>query len=94
MTDRRSDAWEEEDDGRTIADMSGVSRRNLFGFNLPKNAPAPPNSAAQDRGNVPELTRGERMAAVWGALKATLLIGSVYAVILGAAIWLMIRFWR
>ena len=41
MSDRRHDDF--EDDGRTVADMSGVTRRNIFGFdpNALRSRPKP-----------------------------------------------------
>ena len=74
-----------EDDGRTIADMSGVSRRNLFGFDpnslrsaaeVEKARPHEPVRAAEDDG----LSRKERLWAILGALKAILLVGLCFAV--------------
>ena len=79
MSRENKDAF--EDDGRTIADMSGVSRRNLFGFVPRGNAPAPvarPESDAPS-GDV-AFTRKERVWAILGALKAVLLIGLCFAV--------------
>ena len=70
-----------EDDGRTIADMSGVTRRNLFGFVPRENDSAREkhfnNSSASDNST---LTRKERLWAIFGALKAVLLIGLCFAV--------------
>ena len=70
-----------EDDGRTIADMSGVTRRNLFGFVPRENGPAkedhPENAAAGDSST---FTRKERLWAILGAMKAVLLIGLCFAV--------------
>ena len=74
-----------KDDGRTIADMSGVSRRNLFGFD--PNALRSAASAEQTRPNEPVraadgdgLSRKERLWAILGALKAILLVGLCFAV--------------
>ena len=83
MSERKRDEF--EDDGRTIADMSGVSRRNLFGFdpNSLRSAPgaegqrpSEPVRAAEDDG----LSRKERLWAILGALKAILLVGLCFAV--------------
>lgn len=68
-----------EDDGRTIADMSGVERPSLFGH-IPgidddrRPAPRRPSDVQED------LTPEERKWAVLGALKAALSIGMVYLV--------------
>ena len=69
-----------EDDGRTIADMSGVTRRNLFGFVPRLNDQArhePLNNASS--GDSSTLTRKERIWAILGAMKAVLLIGLCFA---------------
>ena len=59
MSERKRDEF--EDDGRTIADMSGVSRRNLFGFDpnslrsaagVEQQRPNEPVRAAEDDGLV------------------------------------------
>ena len=88
MSDRRHDDF--EDDGRTIADMSGVTRRNLFGFDpnalrsRPDASPrqGQPVSASEDDG----LTRQQRLWAILGAMKAILLIGLCFAVGMAAVI--------
>ena len=83
---RRRDSW--TDDGRTVADMSGVLR--------PGEAPAPPRPPA---GNPPppwedsSLSREARYAAVRGALGAALLIAAVFIGGLGLLIWLLLRLW-
>ena len=80
-----------EDDGRTVADMSGVSRRNLFGFDpnalrsaadVEKARPSEPVRASEDDG----LSRKERLWAILGALKAILLVGLCFAVGMALAI--------
>ena len=78
MSKENKDAF--EDDGRTIADMSGVTRRNLFGFVPRMNDPAryePSNSVSSADSST--LTRKERIWAILGAMKAVLLIGLCFA---------------
>ena len=85
----------DDDDGRTIVDMSGVERPSMFGH-LPKsNKPDPVFSAPEDK--KPErpwedkgFNRGERRAAIGGALSAALLIGLAYIVGLGLLIVLLL----
>ena len=86
----KKDDFYEEDDGRTIADMSGIERQPTF---LPhfhrkrSDFSAPDAPRANDRpweSAAGELTREERNAAIHGALKAGLLIAGVY--ILAAAL--------
>ena len=83
MSERKRE--ELEDDGRTIADMSGVTRRNLFGFDpnalrsaagMEKNRQSGPVSPAEGDG----LSRKERIWAIMGAMKAILLVGLCFAV--------------
>ena len=82
----------EDDDGRTIVDMSGVERPSMFGhlpkrenpvFSKPKEKPERP---WEDSG----YNRSERRSAVLGALSASLLIGLAYIVGLGALIAILL----
>lgn len=88
MSDRRHDDF--EDDGRTIADMSGVTRRNLFGFD-PNALRSRPDASLRQEGPVSAsegdgLTRRQRLWAILGAMKAILLIGLCFAVGMAAVI--------
>lgn len=71
------------DDGHTIADMSGVERRRLFG-GRPRQPETPPQSSSlaerQEQRETVMLTREERLWAVLGMLKAVLLVGLCFAV--------------
>ena len=87
----------EDDDGRTIADMSEVRRRNLF---IPQTNPRMEESKRGDRivesgasKNTP-LNRKETRSFIFGALSAGLLIALVFIVALGLAIALMLFFWN
>ena len=89
MSRENKDAF--EDDGRTIADMSGVSRRNLFGFVPRDNAPVTKiNSVNTSAVESSTLTRKERIWAILGSLKAVLLIGLCFAVGLAVVILMFI----
>jgi hypothetical protein len=89
----------EDDDGRTIADMSGVSRPRLI---LP-GTPQPPAPPAAPRPEETEnrpweaqkdvMSREERRWYILGALKAALLIALVFIIGLGIVIALMIWGW-
>ena len=82
-----------EDDGRTIADMSGVVRPNLV---APRRSERPERRGPERRDDRPgesPFTPRERRIAAWAALKASLLIGMCYIVGLGAAILIMIWIW-
>ena len=87
----------EDDDGRTIADMSEVRRRNLF---IPQTNPRMEESKRGDRkvesgaSPNPPLNRKETRSFIFGALSAGLLIALVFIVALGLAIALMLFFWN
>ncbi|MCH5201116.1 MAG: hypothetical protein J1F60_09160 [Oscillospiraceae bacterium] len=85
----------DDDDGRTIADMSGVGVPSpVFGGFGKRNV-------TQEEGEQPrkpemqpfEMTRKERKMYIWGALGAALLIAGVFIVGLGLAILLMVLAW-
>ncbi|MBQ1576889.1 MAG: hypothetical protein IIZ83_07995 [Oscillospiraceae bacterium] len=88
MSDRRHDDF--EDDGRTVADMSGVTRRNIFGFdpNALRSRPEAPSGQGQSVSSSEGdgLTRRQRLWAILGAMKAILLIGLCFAVGMAAVI--------
>ena len=72
-----------DDDGRTVADMSGVG-----GF----EPTAPLSPGARD---VREEIGGEeeRRMVILGTLKAGLSLGAVYVIVFGIVIALMVFFW-
>lgn len=95
----KKDAFYEGDDGRTIADMSGIERQPTF---LPhfhrkrSDFSAPDAPRANDRpweSAAGELTREERNAAIRGVLKAGLLIAGVYILAAAALIVAMQLLW-
>ena len=85
-----------EDDGRTIADMSGVSFPAAPDFSRPPKPEAGP-AAGEPRPERPwedrTFSREERRAVVFGALKATLLIAAAFLLGLGAVTWLLLALW-
>jgi len=96
----------EDDDGRTIADMSGVERPGMFGHlprsfhNEQKNRAdsdrdAAPHAAPGGAGEVeqPPFTRRERFKYTWMALKAGLLVALVYIIGCSAVVALLYLFW-
>ena len=87
---RKHDSF--EDDGRTIADMSGVGPSPML---FPRMA-APPPVPANDRPweQEPEWTAKEKFWAVLGVLKATLLIAGVYLAGLGVLLAALFLLWR
>ena len=78
--------WD-DDDGRVIADMSGIERSGLI---VPKIRG---RKSSAERKNESEFTPQERRMYALGALKAALLIALAFIVGLGAAIWLMLLAW-
>ena len=84
----------DDDDGRQIADMSGVERPNLFNV---RTAPKTEKSEnAEESPAKPEwenpassMPKDDRRAFIWGALSASLLIALAFLVGLGIVILLI-----
>ena len=70
-----------EDDGRTIADMSGIG-------------PAPTLRPHRRKADAPDWTPKEKFWAVMGVLKATLAIAGVYLVGLGVLLAVLFLLWK
>ena len=86
----------EDDDGRTVADMSEVHRRNVF---LPRGtlqeSPKHENENNESTSNQnPPLNRKETRSFIMGALSAGLLIALVFIIGLGLAIAIMLLIWN
>lgn len=79
-----------EDDGRTIADMSGVEHPSLFGH-LPRKKRSDPE--AHENSEQPTMTKEQNRAYIGGALLAGLLIALVFIVAGAIAIALMLAVW-
>ena len=97
---RRNERIYEDDDGRTVADMSGLEpqpmliprshkRRDRADFREPDAPEA--NDRPWDTSD--ELNREERNAAIGGALKAGLLIGFTFLIAGAVAILAMQVLW-
>lgn len=93
----------EEDDGRTVADMSDLQRSTFLGGWRPIGGSAVPEKPERPDENQSSkrrpweddsLTKEERRMYVLGAMKATLLIGMVYVVGGGLLIALLLALWR
>ena len=82
-----------DDDGRTIADMSGLERPNIIMPQFGRRKVKSKTKAASDGDNT-GLNREERRSYIWGALSAALLITAIFIVVFGVAIWLMLTVWR
>ena len=87
----------DDDDGRTIADMSGISRQPLI---LPKfsqfkkNNENPSDEKEEKPWEDNSFSKKERRSFVFGALGAAVLVGTVFAVAFLALILLMVFVWR
>ncbi len=85
----------DDDDGRTIVDMSGVERPSMFGH-LPKSEKKNPVFSAPEEKKPDRpwedhsFSKSERRAAIRGALSAALLIGLAYIVGLGLLIAILL----
>ena len=86
---RKHDSF--EDDGRTIADMSGIGPAPTLRPHPRKPAATPEPANDRPWEQPSEWTRKEKFWAVLGALKATLLIAGAY--LLGLAALLAVLFW-
>lgn len=99
MSDKRK---YEDDDGRTIADMSDVTRgpfggsfRPLTGHEHRKKNYSMSESKQEERPwEKSDLTVKERLMYTLGALKAALLIGFAYIAGLGLLVILILLLWR
>ena len=80
-----------DDDGRTVADMSGIERQPLIIPRFKKR-----RSASTEEENQPEiqLTKQERASYAFGALSASLLIAAVFVVVFAVVIFLLVMFWK
>lgn len=84
----------DDDDGRTIADMSGVGNPSpIFGGYIEHKTEQTEQQDERPEMQPFDMTRKERGAYILGALGAALLIGMVFMVGLGLAILLMILVW-
>ena len=91
----RNERVHEDDDGRTIADMSDVARPGMLGFrkgNRPSAEPVPQQSSADEpwRDAEPIMTPEERRWYILGAMKAALLIGLAFLAGLGLIVLLFL----
>lgn len=75
------------DDGRTVADMSGVSQQKTPFSRIT-------GQDSQTGGKESSYTKRERWWVAMGALRAALLIGLVFAVGLGLVIVFLVFIWH
>ena len=84
-----------EDDGRTIADMSGVERPSLFLFRFPskKGKTEEKNNEETDDLSRPVMPKGQTKSYMLGTVMAALLIAGVFILAGAAVIALLIAIW-
>ncbi len=68
------------DDGRTVVDMSGVERQNVFLPRMPEKKKEDPAGTWQGReeSNEEKMSRQDRRAYFFGAMGAALLVAGVF----------------
>ncbi len=84
----------DDDDGRSIADMSNVGQPNLFTFRNPKDKNEQAQTPDEDQSErpwekKPEMPKEDRRAYVLAAVLTALGVGAVFLVGLGLIIWLL-----
>ena len=86
----------DDDDGRTIADMSGVGRPELLSFRREGERPDPrPEQPTEEYGDFgPFQDKAERRMYILGALRAALLIALAFIAGLGLIVALMLLIWK
>ena len=93
MTKRSYD----DDDGRVVADMSGLERQPMLLPRLPKrkkeNAATTPEDAGSQQPEL-QLSAEERRSYMAGAVGAGLLIAGIFIAAGAVAIALLLFFWR
>ncbi len=82
----------EDDDGRTIADMSSVERPHLFVPRIPGESRSP-RREQQEPPSQPGFSKEEQRMAVLGALKAALLVALPFILGLGLLVLFLIWLW-
>ena len=98
MVRKRRQTDEIEDDGRVIADMSGVERPSLFGHVPRRHERRNLGPSGEPRGRVRrepamKLTTKERVWLALGALKAGFLVSMVYVVMLAVVLLVLLLRW-
>ena len=99
----------DDDDGRTVADMSRVEGRSIVSslvgmkgaewMTRGRNAADHPSGTIGGSASAPpcsqtqQFDREECGAAIWGALGASLLIGMIYLTVFAAVIVLLLFLW-
>ena len=84
----------DDDDGRTIADMSGIARQPLIipGFKKKQKPAGEEASSQRPEWENGEMNKEQKRAVIGGTLGAALLVLVIFAVIIAAVIFLIGRF--
>ena len=84
----------DDDDGRTVADMSGIERQPLLLPRLPRKRrdAAPPEEAQTEP--QPAWSKEDRRALISGALGAALLIGAIFVAAGALVIAFLLLLWK
>ena len=83
-----------DDDGRTIADMSGIERQPFLLPRLKKRRPNDPDTSEETQHPEVQLSKEERRSYMFGAMGASLLIAAVFVVVFAIVIFIMLQFWH
>lgn len=83
-----------EDDGRVIADMSGLERQPLFFPRAERKPRGETQPAETPETPAEEWSRADRRALVTGALGATMLIGGIFIAAGALVIAFLLFLWR
>lgn len=81
----------DDDDGRTVADMSDLSRQPLIMPRFNKSEEKEEEQSKTQNDDNYEMSSSERRAFIGGALGAALAIASVFAIVGGIVIFLITR---
>ncbi|MCH5324232.1 MAG: hypothetical protein J1E39_03360 [Eubacterium sp.] len=82
----------DDDDGRTIADMSGTYQAQPFSFKRKQSENEKPEKSEKDSSEF-SFSNDERKMYVLGALSSALLIALAFIVGLGLIVLLMLLIW-
>lgn len=88
----------DDDDGRTIADMSGVDHSSIF---FPQISDTSDSRKEHQESRTDDnrqrednsFSKEDRRAYILGALSAALLIAAIFIVVFGILIWLLLAMW-
>lgn len=77
----------DDDDGRTIADMSGVQRQPLI---IPHFKKSKKSEEEKSKSEADSLSKGDRRAVIGGTLSAALLVMGIFAAVIALVILLIV----